>query len=196
MKPIERSEILGIGEYETVRDRFRARVIGEKKVRRVQLGPRATCVFENRDTVLLQIQEMLRTERITRPAAVDHEIETYNALLPGERELSATVMVEIDDKTEREAFLDEARGMEKAVGLVVDGERSAATFDQARVDPAHLSAVLYFKFPLTERAAAHVKARASTGDAKIELVVDHAAYTTRASLPPETVRSLAEDLTS
>jgi len=50
----------------------------EKKGRRVALGPNATCVFENRDTALMQIQEMLRTERITRPAAIDHEIETYD----------------------------------------------------------------------------------------------------------------------
>ena len=70
MKPIERGEILGLAAYEQVREPFRTRVMAMKKRRRVQLGPRATVVFENRDTVLLQIQEMLRTERITRPGAV------------------------------------------------------------------------------------------------------------------------------
>ena len=193
MKPVDRSEILGLGEYEAIRDRFRARVIEDKKARRVKLGPKATCVFENRDTVLLQIQEMLRTERITRAAAVDHEIATYNELLPGERELSATVMIEIDDKSEREAFLDAARGMEKSFALVVDGERMGATWDAARVDPTHLSAVLYFKFPLTERAAAYLRSSPGEG-AKVELVVEHAAYTARAALPPPTVASVAEDL--
>ena len=54
MKPIERSEVLGIADYEMIRDRFRARVIQEKKARRVLLGERASCVFENRDTVLMQ----------------------------------------------------------------------------------------------------------------------------------------------
>lgn len=87
MKPIERGEVLGIAEYEKIREHFRERVIGEKKLRRVQLGPKATALFENRDTVLLQIQEMLRTERITREAAILHEIETYNQLLPGNDEL-------------------------------------------------------------------------------------------------------------
>jgi hypothetical protein len=66
MKPIERGEVLGLAEYEAIRDRFRARVIEEKKARRTTLGDRASCLFENRDTVLMQIQEMLRTERISR----------------------------------------------------------------------------------------------------------------------------------
>ena len=96
MKPIERSELLGLAEYEKVREHFRGRIIAEKRARRVALGPNASCVFENRDTALMQIQEMLRTERITRPAAIDHEVETYNQLVPGDHELSATVLVEID----------------------------------------------------------------------------------------------------
>src|SRR5882672_7092791 len=105
MKPIERGEILGLADYETIRERFRARVIAEKKLRRVHVGPNVSALFENRDTVLLQIQEMLRTERITRPAAVDHEIDTYNESLPGDNQLSCTVMIEIPDTTERDAFL-------------------------------------------------------------------------------------------
>ncbi|MGH7294287.1 MAG: DUF3501 family protein, partial [Polyangiaceae bacterium] len=93
MKPIERGEILGLAEYERVREQFRARVIALKKHRRVAVGPKATAVFENRDTVLLQIQEMLRTERITREEAVQHEIDTYNELVPRAGEVSCTLMI-------------------------------------------------------------------------------------------------------
>ncbi len=125
MKLVDRGEILGLAEYETVRERFRARVIGEKKLRRVQLGPRATAVFENHDTMLMQIQEMLRTERITRPAAVQHEIDTYNEIVPAADELSCTVMIEIVDKAERDAFLQAALGFEKHVWFVA-GERVPA----------------------------------------------------------------------
>src|SRR5580700_12078358 len=98
MDPVVRQEILGIAEYETIRGAFRARIIDEKKRRRLSVGPHVTVVFENHDTVLLQIQEMLRTERITREAAVQHEIDTYNAHVPGKDELFATVMIEIPDK--------------------------------------------------------------------------------------------------
>src|SRR5689334_6801955 len=107
MRPIERSEILGLGPYEQIRDRFRARVIDEKKARRVALGEHLTVVFENRDTVLLQIQEMLRTERITTESAIAHEIETYNELVPAEGELSVTLFVEIPDKETRDRLLVE-----------------------------------------------------------------------------------------
>jgi len=83
MKPVDRSEVLGLGEYEQIRERFRRRVIEDKRARRVPLGGHMTVLFENHDTVLFQIQEMLRTERISAAQAVRHEIETYNQLVPG-----------------------------------------------------------------------------------------------------------------
>src|SRR4029079_1767281 len=111
----------------------------------------ASCVFENRDTALMQIQDMLRTERITREAAVLHEVETYNQLVPGDHELSATVLIEIDDKAERESFLFEAKGLDRAFSLVVDGERTQGKHDEARENPDRTTAVHYLKFPLGER---------------------------------------------
>jgi hypothetical protein len=198
MKPIDRGEVLGLAEYEAIRDRFRARVIEEKKRRRVKLGPQASCVFENRDTMLLQIQEMLRTERITREGAILHEIETYNQLVPGDHELSATVLVEIDDKPEREAFLVEAKGLDRSFSLVVDGETCPGKHDAAREHPDRTTAVHYLKFPLgsaAERALRDVldnKRQAS--ELTVEVVVEHPRYSARAKLPPEAVASVAEDL--
>src|SRR5689334_15748699 len=112
MRPIERSEILGIGEYEMIRPRFRARVIEEKRPRRVAVGEHLSAIFENRDSVLLQIQEMIRTERITAEPAIAHEIETYNELLPAENQLSLTLFVEIPDKDLRDRKLVELAGLE------------------------------------------------------------------------------------
>jgi len=198
MKPIERGEVLGLAEYETIRDRFRSRVIEEKKVRRVKLGPQASCVFENRDTVLLQIQEMLRTERITREAAVLHEIETYNQLVPGDHELSATALIEIDEKPEREAFLVEAKGLDRAFALVVDGHRCPGKHDEARENPDRTTAVHYLKFPLVpeaERALRDVlEKKRKASELTVEVVVEHPRYSARAALPPEAVLSVAEDL--
>lgn len=198
MKPVERGEVLGLADYETIRDRFRARVIEEKKRRRVALGPSMSIVFENHDTALMQIQEMLRTERITREAAVLHEIETYNQLVPGDHELSATGLVEIDDKEERERFLVEAKGLDRAFALVVDGVRCAGKHDEAREHPDRTTAVHYLKFPLAdvaERALREVleKKRAATA-VTVEVVVDHPRYSARTKLPPEAVLSIAEDL--
>ena len=190
MKPVERSEILRLGEYEEVRGPFRARVMAEKKVRRVPFGPLATATFENHDTVLLQIQEMIRTERITREAAILHEIETYNHLVPRNNELSATVMIEIDDREPREAFLTEASDLQKNIALLVDGERAPAVWDERLVLPGRLSAVLYLRFPLSSQAAERLR----TGRATVELVAEHRVYAARVELPPATVKSVAEDL--
>jgi Protein of unknown function (DUF3501) len=197
MKSVDRGEVMGLAEYETVREHFRARVIGEKRQRRVSLGPSATCVFESHDTVLMQIQEMLRTERITREAAVLHEIETYNQLVPGDHELSATVMIEIDDKAERDGFLVEARGLDRAFAVIVDGERCPGKHDEARESTERTTAVHYLKFPLSaaaERAFRDVlqKQRAAS-DVVAELVVEHPRYSARTRLPAEVVQSLAED---
>jgi hypothetical protein len=198
MKPIERSEILGLAEYEAIREPFRARIIAEKKARRVALGPQASCVFENRDTALMQIQEMLRTERITRPAAIDHEIETYNQLVPGDHELSATVFIEIDEKADRENFLFEAKGLDRSFALIVDGARCHGKHDEARESPDRTTAVHYLKFPLqpaAETALRDVLAKKrKPADVSIELVVEHPRYSAKTVLPASLVQSLAEDL--
>ena len=192
MKPVEFSEILGLGEYEAIREHFRGRVILEKKLRRVKLGDRASCLFENHDTALLQVQEMLRTERITRKSAVEDEIAAYNDFVPGDDELSATVMIEIDEKAEREDFLARGLGMERHVHLLVGDEKARvnATWDPARVHEDHLSAVLYLKFPLGKALADRVR----TKTAKLTLAVDHAIYKAEVDLPPQVVVSLAGDL--
>ncbi len=190
MKPVVFSEILGLGEYEAIRSAFRARIIDEKRRRRVKLGDRASCVFENHETALWQIQEMLRTERITKRASVEHEMQTYNALVPGDYELSATIMFEIDDKTERDTFLANALGFERHVHLTVNGERVNATWDPERAHEDQASAVLYLKFPLGEARAAQVRAKTP----KIELGVDHPSYAAVTELPTQVVESLAEDL--
>ncbi|MGH7438773.1 MAG: DUF3501 family protein [Polyangiaceae bacterium] len=194
MKPIERGEILGLADYEAVRDAFRNRVIAEKKLRRVPLGPRATALFENRDTVLLQIQEMLRTERITRPAAVQHEIDTYNQNVPGDAELSCTVMIEIPDADEREAFLGQAKGFERHVWVAIDGERSRALGADRGDDATRTTAVHYLKVPLSTGQVAALRGVAAGRMPKVEMGVDHPVYSATTALVDLTTRSIAEDL--
>ena len=198
MNPVQRSEVLGLAEYESIRDQFRTRVIAEKKLRRIALGPQASCVFESHDTALMQIQEMLRTERITREAAIAHEIETYNQLVPGDHELSATVLIEVDDKSQRETFLFEAKGLDRAFSLVVDGAACPGKHDEAREQPDRTTAVHYLKFPLVPAAEAALRAvlgkQRKPAEVVVELVVEHARYSARATLPAALVLDLAEDL--
>jgi hypothetical protein len=192
MKPVERNEVMGIADYETIRDHFRSRVIEEKRARRVIVGDRVSAVFENHDTVLLQIQEMLRTERISREAAIQHEVDTYNQHIPGKDELFATVMIEIGDKDEREVFLVKARGFEQHVAVVVNGEKVPATWEKSRELEDRASAVNYLRFVLSAKAAAYLREKKK--EARVEMVIDHPAYAANAPFSPATVASLADDL--
>lgn len=193
MRTIERSEILPIGEYELVRPHFRARVIEEKRPRRVPVGEHISVMFENRDSVLLQIQEMLRTERITSEPAILHEIETYNELVPGADQLSLTVFVEIADRALRERMLVELAGLEETIGLEVDGVFFLATgAPSVGAVPGRTTAVHYFKVTLSPGAAAAIQKK----EAKAALVVKHPAHPARAELSRATLEKLAEDLAS
>jgi hypothetical protein len=198
MKKVERGEILGIADYEKIREPFRARVIQEKKARRIAFGDRATCLFENHDTVLMQIQEMLRTERITREASILHEIETYNELIPGPRELSTTILLEIEDKATRDQFLIDAVGLETQFAVIIDGEKCPGQVDPNRQSTERTTAVHYVKFDLGEKAERRlrdvVEKKAKATDLDVKLVSTHPKYPHEVKLPAALVQSLADDL--
>ena len=189
MKKIERSEILALGEYEAIREPFRRRVIALKKPRRLALGDEMSIVFENHDTMLMQVQEMLRTERITSEKAVAHELETYNELVPGDAELSATLFIEIPDTQRREELLTRLCAIEEHVVIEIGTTRSRATFEEGRRDRGRAAAVQYLKFPLAADAIAALRAKQSSA-----LVFDHPSLKARFELPIATVASLAQDV--
>jgi hypothetical protein len=190
--------ILNFFEYEKVRAEMRARVIDLKRVRRVPVGEHLSFVFENRDTVLFQIQEMCRVERITDDARIQDEIDVYNALLPGPGELSATLFIEITDKDQIQAVLDRFLGIDAGgidvkptvwiqVGrdFAIPGEFEAGHSDEEK---GKLSAVHFVRFAFPPEA---VRAFA---DSPVHLVVDHAAMRARVELPVETKTQLLQDL--
>jgi hypothetical protein len=189
VKPIDRSEVLPIGEYEAVREPFRARVLAAKQARYLPLGANMTVLFENRDSALLQIQEMLRTERITSEKAISHEIETYNELVPGEHELSTTIFIEYPDATERDRMLVALAGVEGRFYVSVDGERLPGTPDPRGTDATRTMAVQYVKLPLSEKAEAALRA----GTGTVAFGVDHPAYRAETVIPAVLRASLKSD---
>src|SRR5258705_3744097 len=115
VKLLEPSEILNLVEYEKVRDAHRRRIVELKKTRRVSVGRYLTFVFENRDTVWFPIQEMMRAERIVDDAKIAEEVEVYNGLLPHPGELSATLMIEIEQAAEIKPLLHKLPASAKRV---------------------------------------------------------------------------------
>jgi uncharacterized protein DUF3501 len=171
---IELRDVLNFFEYEKVRDEMRGRVIDLKRVRRVPVGRYLSFVFENRETVLFQIQEMCRVERIADDARVQDEIDVYSALLPRRGELSATLFIEITDKDQIQPVLDRFMGIDLGptvwiqVGkeFAVPGEFEAGHSDEEK---GKLSAVHFVRFAFPPEAA-----RAFAG-VPVYLVVDHPA---------------------
>jgi len=191
MKKVTLDEIMGLERYERVRDDFRRRIIALKKQRRVSVGDRVTFVFENHETVLFQIQEMLRTERITDLDKVRFEVDVYNDLIPAESELSATMLIEITEHERIRPELVRLIGIDKAVSLQI-GDRFTipAVFEAGRSKEDNLSAVQYVRFFLS------LEARAAFQDERqfVRLLIHRPNYQAQVELSPETRRSLAAEL--
>jgi hypothetical protein len=191
MKPVHRTELLDLGAYEQIRERFRQRVIGLKRNRRLALGSNMSMVFENHDTVLMQIQEMLRTERITDERAVMHELETYNELIPPPRMLSATLFIEYEEPVLRRTMLDRFATLREQVHLKVGPGRVTARFGtHFGEEMDRLPAVNYLTFDVGT-ALCEVFPDSSV-PAAIE--VSHPDYPVLVALPPELRKELVHDL--
>ena len=191
MKPIAGDEVLNLHEYEIARADFRQKVIDRKRRRRVALGDLMTLVFENRETVLFQIQEMLRIERIVRPEKVQEELDVYNELLPGEGEVAATLFIEVTDPEMVQPTLDRFVGLDEPgrLSMRVGGVDYPAVFATGQSREDRISAVHYIRFPLGPEGR-----RALESHENAELRVDHGGYAAAAALSPETVEELREDL--
>ena len=167
MKRVQRSEILKRADYEKIRPEFRSRVMQQKEERRIHLGENLTFLFENHDTVLYQIQEMMRSEQLDDEAAIAHEIETYNELVGERGELGCTLLIEIEDKDQREKLLTNWKDLPSHLYLETQaGVRIPALFDKRQVGDNRVSSVQYMKFRLGD--AVPVKIGSSHSALKIE----------------------------
>jgi len=191
MKPLTVEDIRNLHEYEIERPDFRQQVIGLKARRRLPLGPLMTVVFENRDTVRFQIQEMLRVERIVQPDRVQDEIDVYNELLPGPGEVAATLFIEITDQERVQSVLDGFIGLDEPghLRLTVGGKPCPALFAPGQSREDRISAVHYIRFPL----GAEGRAALERGE-EAALEVSHGDYSARQVLPGATVDELIADL--
>jgi len=191
MEKILFEDVLDIAEYEKIRRDFRRRVMALKEFRRVSVGGHVTLLFENRDTVLLQIQEMMRIERMVREAAIRHEIDTYNELIPARNELVATMFIEVDDPQHAGMVLESLRGLDgKSVFVETGEERIEAAFDSAQEGEGCISAVRYLRFGFSDAQAASFR----NVLVPAALVMDHPNYRPRTILDGDTRRQLAGDL--
>lgn len=181
MKRLIQADLLSTPDYERQRESFRARIIEVKRRRRIALGPLITMVFENRDTVLFQIQEMVRVEHIVEPSKIQNELDVYNALLPAAGELSATLLIEITEEAMMKHWLDQFMGLDhgEKVAIVAGGERAFGAFEGGHSHETKISAVHFVRF----RPTASMQSAIADLCQPVMLTVDHGEYRVQTAVP-------------
>lgn len=197
-RPLVIDDIQDLRTYERGREAYRSRIIELKRRRRVGVGPFVTLVFENRETVLFQVQEMARAEKMMSDEQVQGELNIYNALLPSPGELSATLFIELTDEAALREWLPKLVAVERSVelrigsGPVGDADIARAvpeaTHEEALTRPTMTASVHYVRFPLTagqlERFA----------EGPVVLAVAHPEYRHETTLNEDTRMELLTDL--
>ena len=190
-REITPDDVLPMEAYGPIRKERRAAAAGIKRNRRVEVGPFVGFYFENFDTMLHQVQEMLHAERGGDAQLID-ELSAYNPLIPQGRELVATMMIEIDDPKRRAREFLRLGRIDSTVTLKVAGEKIEARpeRDQERTDAdGRVSTVHFLRFPFTDAQVAEFRKRG----AEIVLGVEHVHYAHMARLSEPVRSALAED---
>jgi hypothetical protein len=193
MRKLTLDDIVDMRAYERDRDDFRRRIIELKRSRRVAIGPIMTVVFENTETMRWQVQEMARVERMLRDEQIQHEIDTYNEIIPEPGQLSCTLLLELTSDAQLREWLPRLVGIESHIafafpdGSVVHGKPSDE--DEARLTrPDTTAAVHFLKFDLSASQIAAFDA------GPVKLMSDHPEYPQEVVLDPATRLALAADL--
>ena len=184
-------DIADLRAYEREREAFRAHIIDLKTRRRVHVGPFVTFVFENRDTIRFQIQEMARVEKTISDEGIETELRIYNPLVPDPGHLAATLFIELTSEDELREWLPKLVGLQHHVAIEAAGVASPASeIDEERLtrEDEITTTVHYLRFTFTPEQ------QAAFADGPVVLRIDHPAYQAAAELGPETRASLATDL--
>ena len=188
---IQKEDIMPLEVYTQQRKELRKKIVEFKKDRRIPLGPYATFYFESFETMLAQVQEMLYIEKGGDEQLKD-ELSAYNPLVPNGKELTATLMFEIDNPVSRADFLGKVGGIEEMVYLKV-GEELIKAVPEEDVDrtsaEGKASSVQFIHFKFTDDQVKKFKSNSS----QIEIGINHKEYSHSTKLSENTIKSLSND---
>jgi hypothetical protein len=190
-RQIEKKDLMPAGAYAENRKQIRKDLVEFKKDRRIAIGPYATFYFESFETMVAQIQEMLHIEKGGDEQLKD-ELTAYNPLVPNGKELTATLMFEIDNPISRGAFLGKVGGIEKKIFMKIDNEvvKSVPEEDVDRTSAeGKASSVQFIHFKFSNNQIEKFK----SGSASIELGIDHNEYSHITKLTENNIKSLLLD---
>ena len=174
-RTITADDIMAIEQYDLIRKEKKAEAIERKKLSRLSVGPNAVILFENWDSMWLQIQEMLRIEK-GGPEQVADELAAYDPMVPKGSELTATVLFEVADPDQRDKFLRTIGNVEDHISIRLGDHvikaRPEGDIQRTRESDGKASAVHFFHFDFPAEAIAAWK----SGEGQAMVVIDHPAY--------------------
>jgi len=190
MRLLSRQDLFSLEQYAERRPQWRREIIAHKRNRHIALGEHVRLLFEDRLTIQYQIQEMLRTERIFEPAAIQDELDAYNPLIPDGSNLKATMLIEYEDEAERRAALQRLKGIERQVFVQVGAERIFAIADEdiERENALKTSSVHFLRFQFDPSTITVLR-----GGAVLSLGVAHPHYQVRIEVNTAQCQALLAD---
>ena len=190
-REIKKEDIMPLDVYIKNRKELRKNIVSFKKDRRISLGPYATFYFESYETMLAQVQEMLYIEKGGDEQLKD-ELTAYNPLIPNGKELTATLMFEIDNPISRATFLSKVGGIEEKVFIKIDGELIKA-IPEKDVDrtsaEGKASSVQFIHFKFNDEQIQKFK----SDGVDVEIGIDHKEYSHMTKLSSANLSSLLAD---
>ena len=174
MEKLNKSDLFSLEEYSINRDSFRKKVLEEKQHRKVYIGEHVVLLFENKNTIQYQIQEMLRIEKIFDAEGIQEELDAYNPLIPDGSNLKAVMLIEYPDVEERKEKLKILKGIEKKIWIKVGSHNKVfaiADEDLEREDETKTSAVHYLRYEFSASMINDWK-----NDSSIVMGIDHENY--------------------
>ena len=192
MEKLNKSDLFSLEEYSINRDGFRKKVLEEKQHRKVYIGEHVVLLFENKNTIQYQIQEMLRIEKIFDAEGIQEELDAYNPLIPDGSNLKAVMLIEYPNVEERKEKLKILKGIEKKIWIKVGSHNkifAIADEDLEREDETKTSAVHYLRYEFSSSMINDWK-----NDASIVMGIDHENYQSSETIISSDISSsLSED---
>ena len=192
---LSNTDILPLNEYEKIRPLKKQEILELKKIRRLSVGPDITFYFENTQTIWWQIQEMLRIEKGGQEQLGD-ELCAYNPMIPIKREkgyeISATMMIEIEDADRRKVILNQLYAIDQHVrfefkNIVITASSIDSTEERNRESDQKTSSVHFLKW--------HIPADKVPDflNEDVTLSISHPHYSYKSLLPIFLKQSLKDD---
>jgi hypothetical protein len=192
MEQLTLKDIPPLSVYRSFREEYIRRMIAYKAKRRVSLADHVSLLFENRQTVLFQVLELVHSEDLADPKEIQEYLDIYNPMIPGDGELSATLFIEADQPALLETLLTGLRGIERHLFLVAGEHKIQAVFEEEHTGEV-TSSVHYLKFPLDPTVREWLIQSPSPASL-VRLVLTHPERSANVALSDDTLAAIREDL--